>query len=158
MEAEWAWFKGAADLEFVNRTLGFDTRTMGLRCDEFRRSLPLASLYRPWVRRFFNGVPSAADGDYTPTAAALRAGLESGRALVLNFTRPCPPLPKAQDCRAIWVAAGECSPGGGALAITNTTATMQVMRYTIEDEPTKGGVPCEFEDGLEHARPCSVPT
>ena len=60
-------------------------------------SVPNAALYRPWVRQFFEGVPSHAGNQsigleekYTPEAAALRAGLRSGKALVLNFTQPCP--------------------------------------------------------------------
>ena len=90
IEAEWAWFGDAAtSLEFVNSTLGFDTRQMGLRCDGWRRefthsftfsvkcefsapislhsvlctvagSLPLATTYRPWVRQHFDGISSFA--------------------------------------------------------------------------------------------------
>ena len=50
-----------------------------IRCDEYRRSLPDPAKYRPWVRDFFDGVPSAAGGKYTPAAASIRAGMESGK-------------------------------------------------------------------------------
>jgi hypothetical protein len=119
---------GAGDLEFVNATLGFNTGEMGLRCDEFRRTIPSAAKYRPWVKARFDGVPSAASGEYTPQAAAIRSSLASGKALVLNFTIPCPPLTK-QDCRSIWVAWGECEAGG-----------TQVRRFTVEQDATLGGV------------------
>ena len=143
VEAEWAWFPGAEQLEFVNRTLGFDTTRMGLECDGWRSSLPAPALYRPWVRAAFDGVPSAASGPYTPAAAALRSGLASGAALVRRFTRPCPtPLPR-RDCRGVWLAWGECEAGG-----------TQQMRFTIEDDALAGGVPCSEEDGVAKAFPC----
>jgi hypothetical protein len=93
--------------EFINSELRFDTREMGLRCDEFRRSLPSTAKYRPWVKAAFADVPSSPPSDekYTPAAAAARAKLRSGKALVLNFTEPCPPL-LTSDCQAIWVAWG----------------------------------------------------
>ena len=40
IDAEFSWFPKSDRLEFKNATLGFDTTQMGLRCDEFRRSLP----------------------------------------------------------------------------------------------------------------------
>lgn len=89
-DGTWADFPGAqhGGLEFVNRELGFDTTTIGLRCDEFRRTIPDAAKYRPWVKARFAGVPSAAAGDYTPEAAAIRSSMASGKALMLNFTVP----------------------------------------------------------------------
>jgi hypothetical protein len=54
-EGEWAWFPGAAQLEFVNESLGFDTRRAGLVCDEFRRSMPVKAMYRPWLKTRFDG-------------------------------------------------------------------------------------------------------
>jgi hypothetical protein len=141
VEASWEWFPAAATaLEFVNASLGFDTRAMGLRCDGWRKSMPVG--YRPWVKAAFDGVPSAAVGSYTPEAAAIRAGLESGRALVLNFTQPCPPTVKS-DCRAIWVAWGECEADG-----------QQVMRYTVEVDAEAGGAPCQHEDGFAQRQAC----
>ena len=123
---------------------------MGLRCDDWRRSLPSAVVYRPWVRRFFDGVDSFAgnqsigdSGEYTPEAAALRAGMRSGQALVLNFTIPCPATPKV-DCMAIWVAWGECEVDGSG----------QIMRYTIEADAMGGGEGCAHEDGFTQKVSC----
>ena len=48
-EGEFAWFPGAGALEFKNVALGFDTTTMGLRCDNWRRSLPDPTRFRPWA-------------------------------------------------------------------------------------------------------------
>lgn len=130
--------------EFINPELRFDTREMGLRCDEFRRSLPSPAKYRPWVKAAFADVPSSPPSDekYTPAAAAARAKLRSGKALVLNFTEPCPPL-SSSDCEAIWVAWGECQADGE-----------QVWRYTIEKEPTLGGKACDHEDGFAQMFAC----
>ena len=114
----------------------------GLRCNEWRRTMPSPALYRPWVRQRFEGVPSAAGGSYTPAAAAVRSSMASGRTLVFNFTQPCPALVK-QDCQAIWVAWGECEAGG-----------TQVMRYTVEQDAVLGGVECAHGDGFEQARAC----
>ena len=115
---------------------------MGLRCDEWRRSLPVAHLYRPWVKAAFEGVPSTGGGPYWPEAAAIRASLQSGRALVHNFTQPCPQLAKT-DCRAIWVAWGECEADGA-----------QMWRYTIEVEAMAGGLPCPNDDGFAVRKAC----
>ena len=144
VEAQWAWFPQATTtLEFVNTSLGFDTRSMGLRCDEWRKALPVASLYRPWVKHRFEGVPSSAPGPYTPAAAAVRAGLRSGAALTQDFVRPCAKGVARRDCRAIWVAWGGCERGG-----------TQIMRYTIERGAAGGGAPCEHEDGVVQKRTC----
>ena len=142
VNAQFDWFSNAADLEFVNATLGFDTRSMGLRCDGWRRSIPVARLYRPWVKQTFADVPSAADGDYTPEAAGIRASMHSGLMLIHNFTQPCPAPTKA-DCHAIWVAWGECEADG-----------YQVMRYTIEEYPRLGGSSCEYSDGFAQRQRC----
>ena len=144
IEARWSWFpESTSTLEFVNTRLGFDTRTMGLRCDGWRKSLPLASLYRPWVQSTFAGVPSSGGGPYTPEAAAVRASMKSGLVLTQNFTRPCPVPVARTDCRAIWVAWGECQSSG-----------QQIMRYTVEQSATTDGNPCEHEDGFARQRPC----
>ena len=92
----------------------------------------------------FAGVSShpPADEKYTPAGAAARAKLRSGKALVLNFTRPCPALVKA-DCEAVWLAWGECQADG-----------QQVRRYTVEKEPVLGGTACEHEDGFAASFPC----
>ena len=144
VRAEWAWFPEAANLEFVNASLRFDTTSIGLRCDGWRRHLPVAAKYRPWVKAAFEGVPSTASGEYSPEAAAIRAGLASGKALVQTFTEPCPPPPAAKtECRAYWLAWGECEADG-----------LQTMRYTIEDEPSAGALPCAYTDGYSQRQPC----
>ena len=144
-EGEWAWFPGSASLEFVNASLGFDTTKAGLHCnDGFRRSLPVKSLYRPWVKQRFDGVPSAAVGEYTPEAAAVRAGLRSGQALLLNFSSPCPATAPKSDCEGIWLAWGECE----------LDSHEQVVRFTVEVEPAGGGKPCTHLDGTAARRPC----
>ena len=145
IDANWSWFLEATSktaFEFTNKTLGFDTTQMGLRCDEYRRALPDPTKYRPWVRDFFAGVPSAASGKYTPAAASIRAGMESGKQLVTQYTMKCPPLEKT-DCEAVWLAWGECQADG-----------TQVVRYTVEVEAAAGGAACEHEDGFAKSRAC----
>jgi hypothetical protein len=66
LQAQWKDFPNAAALDFTSKKYGFDTDSMGLRCDEFRKALPVPSKYRTWVRQFFDGVPSAAGGSYSP--------------------------------------------------------------------------------------------
>ena len=95
--------------------------------------------------RVFEGVPSSAGGPYTPAAAAVRAGLESGRALVLNFTKPCA-APVRTDCRGIWLAWGECEADGH-----------QVMRFTVEEDAQAGGANCAHDDGYTQRVPCGPP-
>jgi hypothetical protein len=152
IEADWSDFPGAsgAGLEFVSKRLGFDTTRMGLRCDDWRRSMPDKSKYRAWVKKSFDGVPSFAGNQstgesqpYTPGAAALRAGLRSGRALVQNFSVPCPPVTKAR-CVGIWVASGECEVDGSG----------RFMRYTVEVAAVAGGAACPHEDGFLQKQPC----
>ena len=142
IDAEFSWFPKSSQLEFKNATLGFDTTQMGRRCDEWRRSLPDPTKFRPWVKGFFDGVPSAAGGKYTPEAASIRAGMESGKQLVTQLTTACPPLEKT-DCEAVWLAWGECEASG-----------QQVMRYTVEVEAAAGGAECEHEDGFAQRQPC----
>ena len=48
-------------------------------------------------------------------------GLRSGKALVLNFSVPCPAV-QPTDCYGIWVAIGECEVDGSGM----------MMRFTIE--------------------------
>jgi hypothetical protein len=149
IQADWSWFPEAQGLEFVNATLGFDTRQMGLRCDGWRRSLPNPKIFRPWVKAHFANVPSFAGNQsigksqpYTVEAAAIRAGLRSGKALVLNFTELCPPVTR-RDCVGIWVAVGEHETDGSG----------RVMRYTIETEAMVGGTACPHEDGYTQKMP-----
>ena len=148
LEAEWSWFPDSlSTLDFVNVSLGFNTKEMGLHCDQWRKALPVASLYRPWVRATFAGVPSSASGPYTPEAAAIRASMRSGQYLTQNFTRPCP-IGRARsagpiDCQAIWVAWGGCEQDG-----------YRVVRYTIEREAGGGGELCEHEDGYAERIKC----
>ena len=94
------------------------------------------------MKDFFNGIPSAASGKYTPEAASIRASMESGKQLVNQFTTACPPLQKT-DCNAVWLAWGECEADGH-----------QVMRYTIEVEAAVGGAECEHEDGFSQRHAC----
>eukprot|EP00937_MAST-01D_sp_MAST-1D-sp2_P001911 g1911.t1 len=143
LEAQWAWFPRAAELEFVNQSLGIDTRGAGLVCDEFRRALPDPARYRPWVKRFFEGVPSAAPAGepYTPGAAAVRSALRSGAQLV-QWTAACPPLEPA-DCRGAWLAWGECE--------ANRT---KVVRWTTERFAQAGGRACDDEEGATTRVPC----
>eukprot|EP01051_Picozoa_sp_SAG22_P008108 SAG22_NODE_600_length_8677_cov_18.222429_6_plen_309_part_00 len=152
IEADWSDFPGAtgAGLEFVNEKLGFDTTAMGLRCDGWRRSMPDKSKYRSWVKTAFDGVPSFAGNQsigesqpYTPEAAALRAGLRSGLALINNFSAPCP-LAKRRDCAGFWAASGECEADGSG----------QFMRYTVEVAAVAGGAACAHPDGFLQKRPC----
>ena len=153
--ARWEWFPEASQLEFVNAGLNFDTRAMGLRCDGWRRHRPVASLYRPFVKRAFDGITCSADADayrtfvtpnYTPEAAAARAGLRSGAALVENFTRPCTlsSFSEKRDCRAFCVQAGECEAADGRMW----------MRYTVEQPATNGGKACDHSDGVASKVPC----
>eukprot|EP01052_Picozoa_sp_SAG31_P044065 SAG31_NODE_7550_length_1657_cov_2.932606_1_plen_297_part_00 len=139
-ESTFDWFPKADQLEFKN--MGFDTTNMGLRCDAWRRSLPDPKKFRPWVKKVFDGVPSAASGKYTPEAASIRASMESGKQLVTKFTTMCPPLERT-DCEAVWLAWGECE-----------ADRSQVMRYTIEVEAAAGGVECLHEDGFAERRAC----
>eukprot|EP01047_Picozoa_sp_COSAG01_P080919 COSAG01_NODE_15928_length_1285_cov_5.267285_2_plen_70_part_00 len=69
--------------------------------------------------------------------------MASGVALVHNFTEPCPALKKTVDCRAIWVAWGECQ-----------ADSQQIMRYTIEERPMNGGTACAHADGFAQKFPC----
>eukprot|EP00035_Acanthoeca_spectabilis_P008349 m.152458 g.152458 ORF g.152458 m.152458 type:complete len:932 (+) comp14323_c0_seq3:85-2880(+) len=145
VEAEWSWFPEADQLEFVNASLGFDTRQMGLYCDGWRRNLPSAPLCRPYVKKAFDDVTALpAHGHYTPEAAAIRSGLRTGRALVLNFTVPCPATLPQTHCRGVWLTWGECEANG-----------VQIMRYTIETPALGGGAPCPWLDGTAAARPCT---
>lgn len=142
VDAEWSWFPGATQLEFVNASLRFDTRRAGLYCDGWRRSIPTAAKYRPYVKEAFAGVMALpAHGHYTPEAAALRSGLRTGQALIVNFTVPCQ-APARTDCAGVWLAWGECHSGG------------QLMRYTVETPALAGGEPCPMLDGHTATRPC----
>lgn len=136
IDAEWSWFAGAAQLEFFNASLRFDTRQSGLFCDGWRRRVPDAKQYRPFVKRAFDGVPALpAHGHYTPEAAELRSRVRTGRALVQNFTVACPALGN-QDCVGIWLAWGECQRNN-----------KQLMRYTIDTPALMRGKQCPWLDG-----------
>lgn len=115
----------------------------GLYCDEWRRSLPDATKYRPFVKNAFADVMGLPEhGHYTPAAAELRSGLRTGQALVLNFTVPCPLLER-RDCYGVWLAWGECGPSG------------QSMRYTVEYTALAGGAACPWRDGHVAMQKCS---
>ena len=80
---------------------------------------------------------------YTPEAAAVRAGLRSGKQLVLKDTVQCPPL-TPQDCSGIWLAWGECE----------ISTRHQIMRWTIEVPALDGGSQCSDADGAVKQVPC----
>ena len=130
-----------------------------MRCDEFRRTIPLQAKYRPWVREYFDGVPSAtpvcwppppegqaaceAANKYTPAAATLRASMASGAKLLsAELSAACPPLAKT-DCEGRLVPWGECE----------ATGEMS-WRYTVEVEAAMGGAECPHNDGDEIRQPC----
>ena len=75
-DGEWSWFPGHEQLEFVNRSLGIDTTQAGLVCDEFRRAIPDPKQYRPFVRKYFDGIPSFA-GDNSICASHPSTGAPS---------------------------------------------------------------------------------
>lgn len=115
---------------------------MGLVCDEWRRAIPPKELFRPWVKKAFDGVPSTATGKYTPAAAAIRAGLRSGKHLMLELNAPCPPMAKT-DCYGNWLGWGECQSDG-----------FRIERWTVEQWPSGGGEPCANEDGDARTTRC----
>lgn len=157
VEGTWEQFPGAGQLEFVNSGYGFDTREAGLRCDEFRTKLPTPSVYRPWVKEAFAGVPSTAPkgSKYTPEAAEIRGGLRSGQRLVLTDTVACPPLQK-QDCSGSWLAWGECERGVvvGSRATGIPASGVQIMRWTVEQPALNGGACCIVADGTAKQFAC----
>jgi hypothetical protein len=136
VDAEWSWFPNAHELEFHNASLRFDTRQSGLYCDEWRRSIPDARKYRPFVKDAFDGLTALGHGHYTPEAASQRSGVRTGQALVLNFTVPCPASPPPTDCAGVWLAWGECQSDG-----------QQLLRYTIDTPAMSGGKACPWLDG-----------
>lgn len=88
-------------------------------------------------------MPLSAPNYYIDSGGSCGTGLRSGKALVLNFTVPCPPV-QPTDCHAIWVAIGECETDGSGI----------MMRFTIEVDAMAGGVGCLHEDGYVEKRPC----
>jgi hypothetical protein len=119
VDAEWAWFPRADSLEFTLTDPPIDTTRAGLRCDEFRKRMPNKATYRAWVRNAFDGVPShgplcsQADPScprwtYTPEAAAVRAGLRSGRKL-LDESVLCPPLQRT-NCQGEFASGASARP------------------------------------------------
>lgn len=143
VEGDWSWFPGAAQLEFVNESLGFDTARTGLHCDGWRHSIPVATQYRPWVMRSFANLNATAGGRYTPEGAAARSSLRSGKTLLLNFSQPCPALLDKQNCEAVWLDWGECE-----------ADRTKILRFTVEREAIAGGVPCMYPDGYAQKVPC----
>lgn len=95
------------------------------------------------MKHFFDGVPSAADGKYTPAAARIRAGLNSGKHLV-EGTRDCPAKVDAYDCEGAWLAWGGCQTDG-----------VKVERWTTEQFATGTGKECEDADGSERRVACT---
>ena len=79
----------------------------------------------------------------TPEAASVRSGFRSGRALVLNFTVPCPPLTPGVDCAGVWLGFGECEANG-----------TQLLRFATEVDATPGGRRCRHLEGETKRRPC----
>lgn len=142
-EASWEWFPKARELDFSNISLGIQSLAAGLQCDGYRRTMPDKAAFRSWVRAYFEDTPSAAGGHYTPEAAALRASMRSGQALIQNFTKPCPPVVPNRDCIGVWLHWGECMPN-----------KEMILRYTIEREATTGGKRCSNREGDTKSVPC----
>jgi hypothetical protein len=145
-DAQFSDFPRHQQLEFKALGGAIDTTKIGLRCDEFRRSMPAKATYRAWARRYFDGVASHCPicwGNaktpgcpivYTAAAATKIASMESG-AKLLGMTEPCPPLSKT-DCEGELLPWGQCQADG-----------KMVFRFTIEVEAALGGAPCAREDG-----------
>ena len=145
-DAQFSDFPRHEQLEFKALGGAIDTTKIGLRCDEFRRSLPPKAAYRAWAREFFAGVPShtpicspgteapGCPSLYTAAAATKIASMESG-AKLLGMTEPCPPMAKT-DCVGELLPWGQCQADGE-----------MVFRFTVEVEAALGGAPCAREDG-----------
>ena len=159
-DAEFSDFPKHEQLEFKAFGGAIDTTKAGLRCDEFRRSMPSKAEYRAWAREYFDGIssynpicrsrPTKAEqqrcwhskaNTYSAAAATKIASMESG-AKLLGIHRACPPLTKS-DCISELLPWGQCQANG-----------KQVFRFTIQAEATLGGVPCEHEDGEPIVLPC----
>ena len=128
----------------MNSSLNIDSTKGGLVCDEFRRTIPDPTEYRPFVKQRFYGIPSYAgdNSKYTPEVASIRSGFRSGRALALNFTVACPPLQRT-DCEGVWLAFGECEARGARL-----------VRFAIERSVAAGGQRCAHLEGETKHEPC----
>lgn len=142
VDASWDWFPDADNLKFASPEFSLDTAAAGLQCDGWRRRLPDAGAYRPWVLKTFKGLPSSspAGAAYTREAAALRSGLRSGEALLGNYAVPCPMAGRA-DCSGAWTPWGECEVDG-----------QRVERWTFA-APTMADM-CAEEEGATRRVQC----
>ena len=148
--ANWATeFPGYPNMEFVNAQRGFDTGKAGLFCDQWRRKMPIKSVYRPWVKQFFEGTPSCMKDcgitQYSAAHASFVASMESGKKLITDpsFSADCPPL-QPINCQAYYW------PWSGCRADHT-----KILRYTISTYPANGGMGCPYEDGYEKVVPCN---
>ncbi len=153
-DATWDEFPGHTSLEFKAMGGDIDTSSIGLRCDEFRRAMPIKSDYRSWARSWFEGVPShtplcdphtnspGCPSVYTAAAANRIASMRSG-AKLLAMGVACAPLRKT-DCFGELLPWGECQTDG-----------TQIFRWTVQQEAMLGGAPCSREDGTSVVLSCS---
>jgi len=149
-EADWdATFPQWRQMEFVNAAKKIDTGKAGLYCDQYRRKMPRKSVYRPWVKQFFNGQPSCMKDcgidTYSAETASYVASMKSGFKLYTDpsFNEDCPPL-AAVSCDAYYHEWSGCR-----------ADLTQIMRYTIMRYPANGGTPCLYGDGYEKVVPCA---
>ena len=154
-DAAWSEFPKHASLEFKALGGAIDTTVTGLRCDEFRRAMPVKSDYRNWARNWFEGVASytplcdphtkssGCPSVYTAAAASRIASMHSG-AKLLGMAVACESLSKT-DCTGELLPWGQCQTDGS-----------QVFRFTVQQEAMLGGAPCSREDGAAVVLPCST--
>ena len=152
-DAQFSDFPQHQQLEFKALGGAIDTTKIGLRCDEFRRSMPIKAAYRAWARQFFEGVASqcpicwpntkapGCPNVYTAAAATKIASMASGVKL-LGMIEQCPPLVKT-DCIGELLPWGQCQADG-----------KMVFRFTVEVQAALGGAPCAHEDGESVPLPC----
>eukprot|EP01045_Picozoa_sp_COSAG04_P016197 COSAG04_NODE_1334_length_7181_cov_3.337334_3_plen_692_part_00 len=136
--ANWSWFPKHAELEFVHPEIDVDTRRAGLRCDQWRTAMPSPAAYRPWVREAFAHLNSSGGPIYSMEAATEISGLHSGKHLLLDLNKPCPPPSASSDCEAVLLPWGQCEADG-----------TKVMRWTVERFNVGSGKPCKRRDGTE---------
>jgi len=147
--ADWAAeFPNYNSMEFVNSARRIDSRKAGLFCDQWRRKMPIKSVYRNWVKNFFAGTPSCMKdcgiSDYSASHASLVASMQSGNKLFTDpsFSEDCPSL-GAVNCEAYYWPWSGCRADG-----------TKILRYTISTYPANGGAGCPYEDGYEKVVPC----
>jgi hypothetical protein len=139
IDAMWSWFPHSRQLEFKHPLINVDTGRAGLRCDQWRKSMPSPAAYRPWVRAAFAHLNSSGGPTYSREIATEISGLRSGKHLLLGLTKPCPsPSSSSVDCEGVLLPWGQCEANG-----------TQIMRWTVEQFGVGAGKPCEYRDGTE---------